>query len=342
MESEAGSETLADMFARRLIFVMGKGGVGKTTLAIAAAYAAQALGKRVLLAETEENRSISRFFNQQELGEIPVRVSDNIRIARVHPKSELETYTHTNIKSRFLSRRITRSRLFDYLAEATPGLKEVMTLGRIWRWEAARDPNGRYIYDTVIVDAPATGHGLGLLRLPKLLIEMIRIGPVAAQIRDLQAVLADEKITWLCLVTQPEELSVKESLALMDTARDDVGIPVRSLFLNGVYPALFTPAQADKIAAVTEQGRAGQALRSRFSDPEGLDSVLRAAVHQSIRQRIHQGYQKQLGEDAACPVIPIPYYFTNQLTFEDMESIAAMLQPPEKNERNGRDAGNDR
>lgn len=341
MPSSSGCETLRDMFSRRLIFVMGKGGVGKTTLAIAMAYAAQSLGLRVLLAETEDNRSISRYFNQEELGEAPVLVSDNIRIARIHPKSELEAYTHVHIKSRFISRRITRSRLFDYLAEATPGLKEVMTLGRIWRWEAAKDANGRPVYDLVIVDAPATGHGLSLLRLPKLLIDMIRIGPVAAQIRDMQAVLQDPDITWIALVTQPEELPVKESLELMAAARDEIGIPVRNVFLNGIYPALFDGVQAERIRALAEGG-AADAVRLQISDPESFDAVIQAARHQWGRRRIHQAYLDQLEGETACPVIPIPFFFTNHLTKNEMQSIAAALQPSEIKNRDAKNAGRDR
>jgi len=318
---------LAELLDRRLVFVMGKGGVGKTTLAMALAYAAESAGKRVLLAETEDSPSIGRIFGEPDLTESPVSVSGKIWIARINPKAELEAYTHFHIKSGFISRRITKSRLFDYLSEATPGLKEIMTLGRLWRWERARHKDGRPIYDIIIVDAPATGHALSLLRLPKTLIDMIRVGPIVSQVTDLQKLLRDDRKTWLTLVCLPEELPVRESIELMDIAGEELNIPVRVVFLNGVYPPLFTPEE-----------------EARLGIPEigDLELIQRAARHQFKRRRIHEGYIEQLNALPTGPVVEVPYLFANELTVRDIRRIASRYLRPEPGSQEDIHAGEHR
>lgn len=321
-------QTLAELLDRRLIFVMGKGGVGKTTLSIALAFAAESAGKRVLLAETEESGSIGRLLGEIDLTEKPVSVSGKIWIARIDPKAELEAYTQFHVKSGFVSRRITKSRLFDYLSEATPGLREIMTLGRIWRWERERHKDGRPFYDIIIVDSPATGHALSLLRLPKILIDMIRVGPIVSQVSDLQKLLRDEKKTWLTLVCLPEELPVKESLELITIARDEINIPVRFMFLNGVFPSLFNPAEGERLESLLH-GKADDLLFSGLPDHQSIGPNLKAAIHQYTRRRIHESYIAQLKDQFPGPVIEVPYLFVNDLTVRGIRQIASRYLRPE-------------
>ncbi len=335
------AKELTELFERRLVFVMGKGGVGKTTLAVSMAFAAEAAGKRVLLAETEDSQSVGRLFGEPGLTETPISVSKRIWIARINPKAELEAYTRFHIKSGFIARRVTRSRLFDYLSEATPGLREIMTLARTWRWEEERQKNGSPLYDMIIVDAPATGHALSLLRLPKMLIDMIRVGPIVSQIRGLQKLLKDDTKTWLTLVCLPEELPVKESLELINIARDELEIPVQRIFLNAIYPPLFSSEEAEHLKALMSEEESGP-LFSAVRDKKGLRKVLHAARHQYSRRRINTQYSAQLRAEATGPIIEIPYYFKNDLNLEDLRRIASNCLDPEKRSQDDVHAGKHR
>lgn len=316
---DAGTGAFDELLTRRLIFLMGKGGVGKTTLSIALAMTAELQGKRVLLTEVGDSRGIGRYFDTQP--DIhPKKVSSAIWIARVDPKDELTAYLHFHMKSGFIANRITQSRLFDYLLAATPGLKEIMTLARIWRWEKAKNKSGSPVYDTIIVDAPATGHGLSLLRLPKMLVEMIRVGPIAAQVNAVQQLLLDPERTALTLVTLPEELPVNETLEMIDIAQDVVGISVQAVFINGVYPVFITPEEFSRLQALDRD--------CADSDDEDCADLRRAeevARRQIVRNAAQQVHMSQIRDTAPGHVIHVPYYFTNDLGQDEIRKIASSL-----------------
>ena len=303
-----------DLLARRLIFVMGKGGVGKTTLSAALAMIAARMGKRVLLTEVGDSDVVGQLFINKTLPEAPLKIAGKIWGARVNPKKELEEYTFTHVGSGFIANRITQSRFFDYLVEAAPGLKEVMSLGRIWRWEGMGGKS-KPDYDLIIVDAPATGHGLNLLRLPKMLADMIRVGPIASQIRDLQRLLQDPDKTCLTLVALPEELSINETIGLYDAAENELSMPISTIFMNKVYDRLFSSEDRLKI----------EDLRISCSQENKIRPLLKAAQHRMLRIDTQQFYIDQIRTRTRQRVVEVPFYFTNNLSLSDIGEISHMM-----------------
>ncbi len=301
------------LFSRRLIFVMGKGGVGKTTISVALGKAAARDKKKVLLLEIGDTGTIGNIFNKKVLPEVPLKLSSNIWGARVNPKAELAAYTNAYVNSGFIANRIVKSRLFNYLAEATPGLKEVMSLGCIWRWEKKKKEQLENAFDLIIVDAPATGHALSLLRLPDLLINMIRVGPLVAQIRRLQNLLKDHRKTCILLVTLAEELPVNEAMEFYCLAEDELHMPVAATFINCVYPVLFDKDEVRQIKRMKDQ------FEANLPNPHHV--ILETALRQINRRNIQQTYIDRIRAKTTGHVREIPFYFTNDLTLIHIEEL---------------------
>lgn len=310
---------LYQMFSRRLIFVLGKGGAGKTTAAIALGMAARRMNKRVLLVETGDSDALGSLCLNRTLSETPEEISPALWGARVHPQSELEAYIRAHVGSGFLSRKIIRSRLFSYLMDATPGLKEVMSLGRIWRWEQEKTKQNQNRFDIIIVDAPATGHAMSLLRLPDQLVRMIRVGPVANQIRDVQRLLKNPQKTCLAIVTLPEELPVNEAMELHAMAENEIKMPVAVTFINCVYPSTFTKTEAIQIDFLKDRAK-------KYPDSQGF-AMLDAALRIIQRRDMQQKYIDQIAARTTGKIREIPFYFTNDLTFENIDALSQALFP---------------
>jgi anion-transporting ArsA/GET3 family ATPase len=176
--------TLADtLLAADLVVVTGKGGAGKTTVAGALGLAAAALGRRVVVAEVAARDELSRALGGQATGPFVERVlADGLHHVSIDPQHAMEEYLVDQLPARALADVLVRSRLFTYLAAATPGLRELLTMGKVWELaQPERRTPGAAPYDLVVLDAPATGHGLALLDAPRTFADAARVGPIARQ-----------------------------------------------------------------------------------------------------------------------------------------------------------------
>src|SRR5687767_2148144 len=123
---------LQELLEKRLVFVTGKGGVGKTTVAIAVGMRAAAAGKRAIVCEVSAQEKASRFFHRAEVGFHEVEMEDGLWAISIDPDESMREYVLLQLKVRAMRDLLFRSRIFNYLAAATPGLKELVTIGKIW------------------------------------------------------------------------------------------------------------------------------------------------------------------------------------------------------------------
>ena len=202
----------------------GKGGVGKSTVSLALGLAAAAQGKRTIVCEVCSQENASRVFKKGEVGfnEVPCR--DNLWAISIDPDESLREYLLLQLKVRAMRDLLVRSRLFNYLAAATPGLKELVTIGKIWELaQPDRKVKKGREYDLVIVDAPATGHGIGFLQTPRTFAGIARVGPIHSQAQALDGYITDHQTTGVAIVSLPEEMPVNESASLERSLTEDVG-----------------------------------------------------------------------------------------------------------------------
>ena len=242
---------MAGVLDKRLVFVTGKGGVGKTAVASALGMVAARQGKRTLVAEVTQRDDVHRTLGGEAGGAEEVEVEEGLHALSVDPDRAMKMYLDDQL-SRPLAELLAASRIFGYLAAATPGMRELLTIGKLWELaQPERRAPGAEPYDLVVVDAPATGHGLALLDAPRTFADVAAAGPVARQAGIIAATLEDPALTGIVAVATAEEMPVSE----VDVLREALGDRLDLVVANGVRQDRFTDREAkrlEKLAAGDE------------------------------------------------------------------------------------------
>jgi len=303
-----------DLLDKKLIFVTGKGGVGKSTVSLSLGLAAAARGKRTIVCEVSSQENASKVFKKGEVGFNEVEVAENLWAISIDPDESMREYLLLQLKVRAMRDLLVRSRLFNYLAAATPGLKELVTIGKIWELAQPerRVKKGRE-YDLVIVDAPATGHGIGFLQTPRTFAGIARLGPIHSQAAELDRYITDHRTTGVAIVSIPEEMPVNESAVLEETLRDEVGVAVDRVYMNAMYPERFDKDDASELAQALDR-----------ADATGRAAV-NAALSQYRRARTQREQLKRLKRAVSSPVKTLPFIFKPRLSAPELERLAGAV-----------------
>jgi anion-transporting ArsA/GET3 family ATPase len=301
-----------DLLDKRLVVVTGKGGVGKSTVSFALGLAAAARGRRTIVCEVASQENASRVFNRAQVGFNEVEMAENLWAISIDPDESMREYVLLQLRVKAMRDVLFRSKIFNYLTAATPGLKELVTIGKIWELAQGEDrkvKKGRG-YDTVIVDAPATGHGIGFLQTPRTFAGIARVGPIHSQAEALDAFITDHSQTGVAIVSLPEEMPVNESASLEQTLRDEIGVSVDQVYMNGLYPERFDDGEAKTLEKALDRS----------------DGAARAAIRAALSEHRRAGSQRQqlkrLRKRVSAPIKTLPFVFKPQLEVPDIERLA--------------------
>ena len=245
------------LFDHELLVVTGKGGVGKTTVAAALGVAAARRGLRAIVAEVASRDDVTRALGgEEERRDHEVELQFGVHHTSIDPEAAMREYLVDQLPSRRLAGVLNDSRAFAYLAAATPGLRELLTIGKVWELaqEDRRTPGARP-YDLVILDAPATGHGVAVLSAPHTFARTARVGRIARQASIIDALVTDPARTAVVAVARPEELPVNETLQLREALDEELGLPLSLAVVNRVTVDRLTPAEARELEARRPPGR---------------------------------------------------------------------------------------
>jgi anion-transporting ArsA/GET3 family ATPase len=240
--SGPGARRMDDLLAHSLLVVAGKGGVGKSTMAAALGLAADRRGLRTIVVEVAARDDVSRALGAADtVGYGERAISERLHHISIDPQCAMEEYLRQQLPVGALASVLARSRIFGTLSAATPGLRELLTVGKVWELaQPERRGHGSRPYDLVVLDAPATGHALAMLRAPATFASVARVGPVATQGRAVAGFLGDARRTAVVAVCTPEEMPVAETLELAPRLREQVGLDLSLVVVNAVVPHRFT------------------------------------------------------------------------------------------------------
>jgi len=299
----------ASVLERRLHFVVGKGGVGKTTVAAALALALARRGRRTLAVEMDVAGRL-----QAVLGGAP---PPGLSVISVDGRAALEEYLGLIIPVKRLLASIFSSRIYQYFVAAAPGLKELMTVGKIW-YEATREERGRPAWDAIVVDAPATGHSLQYLRMPQAARETFGVGLVQREATKITELLRDGRTTAVHLVTLAEEMPVAETLESRDQLRS-LGLPLGHVIVNRLHRRHFDAAFLERLrTAASTVPAAERAL---------LACVRERAVEESGWSEINATYIARLrGELGDAPTIELPFLFVEEFGRTEVEQLSRLVE----------------
>ena len=301
----------ASLLDRALIYVTGKGGVGKTTVAAAIGMAAAEAGRRTIVCEVAEQDRVSRAFHAEGVRrEEETQLAENLWVTTIDPQRALEEWLGKQIGGAVV-RTLTRSSAFQYFVAAAPGAKELVTIAKVWETaQLERWDKKHRTYDLVIVDAPASGHGIAMLKTPQTFGEIARVGPVRRQAEKVHGMLSDPKRTGYVAVALPEEMPVNETIELGGRLEDAVGIGLDAVIVNGLYPDRFSNDEADR-------------LRDTLAEHE--ESAVRAALTEHDRARSQRTHLRKLKKSVEAPVLTLPYRFDGPLGPDAWRAMGASL-----------------
>ncbi len=298
------AEASASLLARRIVIVTGKGGTGKTTVSAALALAAAERGLSVLIAEVglfEQVPALLLGHGAPPVGYEGRELRPRLRAMRIDPFSAVAEYLGLQIGSPRLVERTLRSRGLRQLMEGAPGWRELITLGKTWQLEQMRLADGRPRYDLIVMDAPATGHGLSFLDVPHVVRSAVRSGPLARNAERVETLMSDPDRTLVLPVSLAEELPAQETAELVERVRDDLGLWMDRVVVNAVAG----PPPGD------DPERLAGILRSLPSDvalgrlpPPG--AIARAVDHLAARQRLNARYVDEIARRTGLPTLSLP------------------------------------
>ena len=253
--------------AQRVLIVAGKGGVGKSAVA----------GSLALLAARSGLRALLVSFDAETI-EVPAH--ELLERVTVTPGNALTDYLASKGMG-LISRQLAKSGIVELVATTAPGLDDLLVLGRIKAFE------NELRADIIIVDGPAAGHAIDLVRAPLQLKRALSSGPIAQQADEVLAMLADGNRCKILMVTTPAMTPVQETVEAATELRDDVHIVLAPVVVNKTEPAvphLSTSGMSQEL--VDAYMYASQRSRSQQEAIAVLSSTLELPQMQITRRRL--------------------------------------------------------
>ncbi len=275
-------------------------------------------GKQVLLCEIDAKGDIAGAFETGPLGFAPSEVFPGVAAMVMDTEASLKEYLALQLHLPLVARVGPLARTLDFVAGAAPGVKEILTIGKVC-WEVRE----RH-YDLVVVDGSASGHVVAQLAAPDTIARLVRVGLIRGQAAWMREILADPTRTGAIIVTSSEEMPVVETIELAARLREETAVDLAAVVVNRVLPELFGRSEEERF----EELRSAESHAALVAEiGPGVDHVLDAAdlaVALRRERAVHISHlRRSLAEDT--PVWYVPEQFARQPGRRTVAKVADAL-----------------
>jgi anion-transporting ArsA/GET3 family ATPase len=298
---------------RRFLFVTGKGGVGKTTVTSALALAMAERGRRVLITVCDTKERISTVFDTDPLGPTVRQLDERIWAVKLTPETALREYGAMILKSETLYNAVFDNKYVRSFFAGVPGLFEWAMLGKAWFHSTEEDERGRQRFDVVLFDAPATGHGLDMLRVPKVIVEVVPPGVLRRDAERAWTMFQDPRQSGVVVVTLPEDMPTNETLELLEALDGELKLPVAKLVINAVIPDLFSDRERALLLSDLNLAR-----------EQAGDEAIAAGIRRCIRENV-QGQSLARLRGFEGPKVELPLLVEETMRRSAVKKLAKYL-----------------
>lgn len=309
---------MSDLLDRRLLFVTGKGGVGKSTIAASIGLLAAEQGKRTLVCEVDAKGNLADFYEAGPTAFAARELQPNLWAMSMNTEESLKEYLSLQLKIPLLAKIGPLARTFDFIANAAPGVKEILTIGKV-AWEVKE----RH-YDLVVVDSVASGHIVGQLTAPQGINELVQVGMVRSQTQWMLDILTDPAQTGVVIVSAPEEMPVAETIELADRLEAETNVDLAAVVVNRVLPELFTEREEALFESLRTPRRLDALSKAAGGDVTPVFDAAELAVTLR-RTRAEHLATLRAALDPSLPLLYVPYLFTRTHGARATRKVAELL-----------------
>jgi anion-transporting ArsA/GET3 family ATPase len=297
---------MAKLSDKRLWIVTGKGGVGKSAVSAALAVLSARSGRRTLVCEVNTEDRLGPLLEAPSVGSQISSLERNLWAVNVQPRDAMREYALMTLKLESIYNAVFDNRLVRTFLRFIPSLQELVMLGKILHHLEEPLPEGGFKYETIVLDAPATGHAISFLSVPRVLLQTVPPGRLSEEAQHMRQLLEDSALSAVILVALPEEMPVNETLELATALREKAHLQTILGVLNAYVPPRFSAADLGALSSTPSLRKLAE------------NHLQQAAASAFFQKRLEQGLE--------VPLALVPRLARSPLGRAGVEEIAAALQ----------------